>query len=85
MKTSTEIVSSSRSLKIKSTVKAGGLKQNHSATRTASKPTKGPKIATGIKAGQIEPNHSATRLVVRSGIKAGGLKANHSASQVRAR
>ena len=50
--------SSSRSLKIKSTVKAGANILNHSQTRAKSRPA----IKSAIKAGGMKNNHSTTQV-----------------------
>jgi len=59
-------------LKIKATIKAGGILPNH--TRSAL------KVRSAIKTGGILPNHTRSGLVVKTAVKAGyNCMKNHSA------
>ena len=61
MHTKTKTVSSARSLKIKSTVKAGAALANHNQTRVKPRLV----IKSVIKAGGLKANHSATQVRAR--------------------
>lgn len=61
MNTTTENVSSSRSLEIKSTGKAGANVLNHNQTRMKARLV----IKSAIKAGGLKQNHSATQVRAR--------------------
>lgn len=77
-----------KGLKVKSAVKAGGIKWNHSeAPALSTKPQKGRgdglNVKTAVKAGGPVIQHSeAPTLKVRTHVKAGGWKVNHSEAAV---
>ena len=73
-------------MKVKSNVKAGGIKINHNEKIESCKKSKGFIVRTGVKAGddpgggggvnhneKIERARKAKNLTVKTGIKAGGI------------
>src|ERR1051325_8931359 len=76
----------SNGLKIRTSIKAGGIGMNHNERTNIKDPTRttGLKIRSKAKSGRISVNHNQTMpLKVRSGIKAGGRGINHNETIVR--
>jgi len=64
-------------MKIKTNLKAGGIKVPQGADNHNQTVARGLKVKSGVKAGGLTSNHNqtvASGLKVKSGVKAGGIK-----------